>query len=74
MSKRRKTYTKSEKLEIVKLSLEDNESIKSLATRFEISEQSIYNWRRLFLEHEDAAFPGRGNKTLNESDRKIEEL
>ena len=47
MSIPRKSYTKAEKLEIVKLSLEESETIKNLAERFEISGNTIYNWRSL---------------------------
>ncbi|MFT5167918.1 MAG: transposase [Saprospiraceae bacterium] len=74
MSKPKKKYTKEEKLEIVKLSLEDNQSIKDLATRFEVGENTLYNWRSSFLKNKDASFPGKGNKTMSESERKIHEL
>ena len=74
MSKPRKSYTKEEKLEIVKLSLEENQSIKDLAARFEVSENSIYNWRKIYLKNKEASFPGKGNKMMSESERKIYEL
>jgi transposase len=74
MSKPRKQYTKEEKLEIVKLSLAANQSIKDLAGRFEVSENTIYKWRRIYLKNKDTSFPGKGNKTMTESERKIEEL
>jgi len=74
MSKPRKKYTKEEKLEIVKLSLEANQSVKDLAERFEVSENAIYNWRSIYLKNKDSSFPGRGNKTMTESERKIYEL
>ena len=41
MSKLRKTYTKAEKLEIVLLSLEENQTVKSLAERFGVSEDPL---------------------------------
>ena len=74
MSKPRKKYTKEEKLEVVKLSLADTESVKDLADRFEISENTIYNWRSKYLKNKEASFSGKGNKTMTESERKIEEL
>ena len=74
MSKQRKKYTKTEKLEIVSLSLEDAQSIKELADRFEISQNSIYRWRSLYLKNKEAAFPGQGNKTMTAPERKIAEL
>ncbi|MGK0390158.1 MAG: transposase-like protein [Maribacter sp.] len=54
MSRRRKQYSKEEKLEVVKLSLEDKESIKELAVRFEVSENTIYNWRSKYLKDGDS--------------------
>ena len=74
MSKPRKKYTKEEKLEIVKLSLDANQSVKDLAERFEINENTIYNWRSIYLKNKDDSFPGKGNKTMTESERKIHEL
>jgi len=74
MSKLRKTYTKEEKLEVVKLSLADGQSIKELAARFEVSPNTIYNWRNLYAKNKEGAFPGKGNKTMNETERKIREL
>jgi len=74
MSKPRKSYKKEEKLEIVKLSLEEGQAIKDLSERFEVSENTIYNWRKIYLKNKDASFPGKGNKTMTESERKIKEL
>ncbi len=74
MSKPRKSYTKEEKLEIVKLSLDEGQAIKELAERFEVSENAIYNWRRLYLKNKEDSFPGKGNKMMTDSERKIREL
>lgn len=74
MPKVRRSYTKEEKLEIVKLSLEENESIKSLSERYGIVENTIYNWRSKYLKNKETAFPGKGNKTMTESERKIDAL
>ena len=74
MSRPRKKYTKSEKLEIVKLSLEEDQSVGELAVRFEISENTIYNWRKAYLRHEDQAFPGKGNPILSEEERRIKAI
>jgi len=74
MSKPRKSYTKEEKLEIVKLSLDAAQAIKSLAERFEVSENSIYKWRKIYLKNKDISFPGKGNKLMTEEEKKIEKL
>ena len=74
MSKGRKIYTKEEKLEIVKLSIDSDQSIKELADRFGIGPNAIYTWRRIYLKNKEASFPGKGNKLMNETERKIYEL
>lgn len=78
MSKPRKNYTKKytkeEKLEIVKLSLDEDQSVKDLAERFDVSENTIYNWRSIYIKNKDASFPGKGNKTMTESEKKIAKL
>ena len=74
MSKLQKRYTKKEKLEIVSLSLDSGESVKSLSVRFGVSENTIYNWRSQYMKHEESAFPGKGNKAMSESERRIAEL
>jgi transposase len=74
MTKLRKQYTKAEKLEIVSLSLEENQRVKDIAERYEVSENTLYNWRRIYLKNKEASFPGKGNKTMNESERRIDEL
>ena len=44
MSKLRKSYTKAEKLEIVSLSMEEDQNVKDLAERFGISQNTIYKF------------------------------
>ena len=74
MSKPRKSYSKEEKLEIVKLSLSEKETVSSLAERFEINKNTLYLWRKKYLKNESTAFPGKGNKAMTDSERKIDEL
>ena len=74
MSKPLKQYTKEEKLEIVKLSLDKSQRIKSLADRFEISEGTIYRWRKSYLKYDDNAFPGKGNPIMTEAEARLAEL
>lgn len=74
MSKPRKNYKREEKLEIVKLSLEDKETVKELSERFGLGANTLYNWRSKFLKNKESSFPGKGNKTMTETERKIHEL
>lgn len=74
MSIPRKRFSREEKLEIVKLSLEKGQKVQLLADRFDISANSIYNWRSMFYKHKENAFPGNGNKQLTDSEREIAQL
>ena len=70
----RRKYTKEQKLEIVKLSLEEGQRIVDLAERFDISSGTIYNWRSKYFKYDKAAFPGHGNKTMTEDQREVAAL
>ena len=74
MTKIRRKYSKEQKLEIVKQSMEEGVSVTSLATRFDISPNTIYNWRSKYYKYDDNAFPGHGNKTMTEGEREIARL
>ena len=74
MLKIRRKYSKEQKMEIVNLSLEEGERITDLAERFDISANTIYNWRSKYFKYEKDAFPGHGNKLMNEDQREIARL
>ena len=74
MTKLRRRYTKTEKLEIVKLSLSNDHTVQELADQFNVSANSIYNWRSKFYKYSDSAFPGHGNKTMTDEEREIMKL
>ena len=74
MSISRRKFTKEEKLEIVNQSLEEGAVIEDLAAQYKIHPNSIYKWRRAYMRHEEASFPGHGNKILSSEQREIELL
>jgi len=74
MTKIRRKYSKTEKLEIVKLSISEAHTVTELAERFDISANTIYNWRSKFYKHSDDAFPGHGNKVMTEDEKEIARL
>ena len=74
MSKIRRTYSKEQKLEIVKQSLEEGVTVKSLAARFDISTNMIYNWRSKYFKYKENSFSGHGNKTMTNEEREIDRL
>lgn len=74
MSILRRKFTKEQKLEIVKESMEEDVSIEALAQQYKIHPNSIYKWRREYLHYEDASFPGNGNKLMSSEEQEIARL
>lgn len=74
MSILRRKFTKEQKLEIVKQSMEEDVSIEALAQQYKIHPNSIYKWRREYLQYEDASFPGNGNKLMSAEEQEIARL
>ena len=74
MTKIRRKYTKEQKLQIVQKSLDKGTTVQDLAERFDISANTIYNWRSKYYKYAEKAFPGNGNKTLTESEKEIARL
>lgn len=74
MSKMRRKFTKEQKLEIVNMSLEDNQSVSEIAERFAISPNVIYTWRRQYVQYTDNAFPGHGKILGTEQEKELASL
>ena len=74
MSKIRRKFTKEQKLEIVNMSLEDNQSVREVAERFAVSPNVIYNWRRQFDQYADNAFPGHGKMLGTDQEKELATL
>jgi len=74
MSKPRKKFTKAERLEIVKLSLDPETKIRDLADRFEIAVSTLTRWRsQYFLEHGQRP-EGQGIKKMSETEKEVHQL
>lgn len=71
MSKIRRQFSKEQKLEIVSMSLEENQSVKEVAERFNISVQVLYNWRRQLSVYADNAFPGHGKMLGTDQEKEL---
>ena len=46
--------------------MEDNQTVAELAERFDISANTIYNWRSKYFKFSENTFPGHGNKTMTD--------
>ena len=74
MSIIRRKFTKEQKLEIVKQAMEEGVSVEDLAHQYKIHPNSIYKWRREYLNFEEASFPGNGNKLMSAEEQEIARL
>ena len=74
MSRPLKKYTKAEKLEIVKQSLDDDVSVIELAERYGIAPNTLYNWRSRYYKKMGIEPEGQGVKKMSEEEREIARL
>ncbi len=60
MLEKRKTWDKEFKLSAVKMIVEVGISINRISKDHGVNENSLYNWKRAYLEDQQNAFPGKG--------------
>lgn len=75
----RRSFDKEFKLSAVKLVLESEKSVESIASDLGVSSNSLFNWKRKYLEDAKNAFPGKGHmkpeqEELRKKDREIARL
>ena len=70
MSEKRKTYDKEFKLSAVKMIVEGGMSISRISKDFGVNENSLYKWKRVYLEDQQNAFPGKGKMKPEEEELK----
>lgn len=56
----RRSFDKEFKLSAVKLVLESEKSVESIASELGVSSNTLFNWKRKYLEDAKNAFPGKG--------------
>ena len=71
MSKLRKRFTKAERLEIVKQSLEADVVVAALAERYGLHVNTIYTWRSNYYKEHGIETPGQGVKQQTDEEREI---
>lgn len=74
MSKLRKRFTKAERLEIIKLSLEPETRIVELAEQFGIHANTIYKWRDKYYQEQGLGGESQNSQQLSEEARQIAKL
>lgn len=56
----RRSFDKEFKLSAVKLVLESEKSVESIASELGVSSNTLFNWKRKYLGDAKNAFPGKG--------------
>ena len=69
----RRKFDREFKQMVIELS-NNREDFAALASELDISPDLIYRWRREATTHQDASFPGQGNKILTEEQKEIARL
>jgi transposase len=77
--KTRKTFDKEFKISAVKLVLDSDKSVSQIAADLGVSDNTLFNWKRKYLEDAKNAFPGKGrlkpeDEELRKKDREIATL
>jgi transposase len=75
----RKTYDKEFKISAVKLVLDSGRTLASIAADLGIADNTLFNWKKRYLEDAKNAFPGKGrlkpeDEELRKKDREIATL
>jgi transposase len=63
MPRPRSTYTAEFKLQAVRMIADQKLSVAEVARRLDVGENLLRNWKKVFEERGDTAFPGHGNPT-----------
>ena len=56
----RRSFAKEFKISSVKLVLESGKSVQQIASELGISSNTLFNWKKKYLEDAKNAFPGKG--------------
>lgn len=75
----RRSFDREFKLSAVKLVLDSGKSVKTIAAELGISDNTLFNWKKKYLEDAKNAFPGKGHmkpeqEELRRKDREIARL
>lgn len=72
MYKKGRKFTRDFKLEVVRLTEEENRSVASVARELDIHANQLSRWRKEYLEHENDSFLGTGH--LHSKDEELRQL
>ena len=54
------------KISAVKLVLESDKSVKAIASELGISDNTLFNWKKKYLQDAQNAFPSKGHTSLEQ--------
>jgi len=68
MSEKRNTYDKEFKLSAVKMIIDEGISARQVSRDLGICENTLYNWKKAYLQDQQNAFPGKGRMKPDEEE------
>ena len=74
MTKKRKTYSKEQKLKAVKLVVEESQTVTDVARTLQVPIGSLNRWVKAWRDQQDIAFPGNGKQALSPEQQEIKQL
>ena len=72
LKKERRKFTKTFKLDVVRLTEEAGRSVASVARELDIGANLLHRWRKQYSDHSEEVFPGKGH--LQSKDEEIRQL
>ena len=66
--RRRNVYDRDFKVSAMKLILEKHQSVSKVSRDLGISQNTLHNWKKAFLEDSRSCFPGNGKVTEHEAE------
>lgn len=71
--RKRRSFSKQFKINAVKMLVEEGRKVSETARELDVSENTLHNWKRKYLDDREEAFPGNGKlKFRDEYIRKLE--
>jgi transposase len=75
----RRSFDREFKLSALKLVIDSGKSVKTIAAELGISDNTLFNWKKKYLEDAKNAFPGKGHlkpeqEELRKKDKEIARL
>ena len=66
--RKRNVYNRDFKIKVMKLILEKHQSVARVSKDLGVSQNTLHQWKKAFIEHSRNCFPGNGKVTEHEAE------